>query len=56
VISIQNSFGSVVYQNNDAHLKSDDALAVDISVFPSGLYFVMIESGNIQKIYKVIVE
>ncbi|MCR6638801.1 MAG: T9SS type A sorting domain-containing protein [Sporocytophaga sp.] len=56
VISIQNSFGNTVYQNSRADLKSDDGLAVDISGFPSGLYFVMIESGNIQKIYKVIVE
>ncbi|MBO9701183.1 MAG: T9SS type A sorting domain-containing protein [Sporocytophaga sp.] len=56
VISIQNSFGNIVYQNNGADLKSGDGLAVDVSGFPSGLYFVMIDSGNIQKIYKVIIE
>lgn len=56
VISIQNSFGNIVYQNSGADLKSGDGLAVDVSGFPGGLYFVMIDSGNIQKIYKVVIE
>ncbi|WP_162144149.1 T9SS type A sorting domain-containing protein [Sporocytophaga myxococcoides] len=56
VVSIQNSFGNIVYQNSGADLKSGDGLSVDVSGFPGGLYFVMIDSGNIQKIYKVVIE
>jgi len=55
-VSIQSSLGALVYQKNNANLSLEGGLAIDIRDFPAGLYFVMIDTGNIQRVYKVIVE